>query len=66
MTPEAFLREYWQKKALLIRNALQGFEGLLTQQELMTLSGYEDAQSRLVTYKNNQWHLKHGYIRRTT
>ncbi|MBX3639558.1 MAG: cupin domain-containing protein [Nitrosomonas sp.] len=63
LTPEAFLREYWQKKPLLIRNALPGFEGLLTQQELMTLSGYEDAQSRLVTYKNNQWHLKHGPLK---
>jgi len=45
---------------LLVRNALPGFKGLLTPDELIELAGYEDAQSRLVTHKNKQWRLKHG------
>ena len=64
LAPETFLREYWQKKPLLIRQALPGFNGLLTKQELIALSGYEDAQSRLVTYSNHQWRLKHGPLRK--
>jgi len=60
LTPQTFLQQYWQKKPLLVRNALPGFNGLLNRQELIELAGYEDAQSRLVTYKNHQWKLKHG------
>ncbi|HQV89050.1 MAG TPA: cupin domain-containing protein [Nitrosomonas sp.] len=60
MTPQIFLRDYWQKKPLLVRNALPGFNGLLTKDELMELACCEDAQSRLVVQKNGKWRLKHG------
>ncbi|MGZ0019435.1 JmjC domain-containing protein [Nitrosomonas sp. wSCUT-2] len=60
LTPKAFLRDYWQKQPLLIRNALPGFKGLLTRDELVSLACSEDAQSRLVVQKNGRWQLKHG------
>lgn len=60
MTPKDFLRHYWQKQPLLIRNALPGFGGLLTPDELMKLACDEDAQSRLVVQKKGKWHLRHG------
>jgi 50S ribosomal protein L16 3-hydroxylase len=60
ITPEVFLHNYWQKRPLLVRNALPGFNGLLTQDELMKLACNENAQSRLVTRRNEKWHLKHG------
>ncbi|OQW40892.1 MAG: cupin [Proteobacteria bacterium SG_bin4] len=60
LTPKAFLRDYWQKQPLLIRNALPGFKGLLTRDELISLACSEDAQSRLVVQKNGRWQLKHG------
>lgn len=60
ITSKEFLRDYWQKQPLLIRNALPGFNGLLTRDELMKLACHEDAQSRLVIQKNGKWHLKHG------
>ena len=60
LTPKAFLQEYWQKKPLLVRNALPGFNGLLSQQELIELAGHEEAESRLVIFKNKQWKLKYG------
>jgi len=43
-----------------VRNALPGFNGLLTRQELIELANNEEAQSRLVTYKNSRWKLKYG------
>jgi 50S ribosomal protein L16 3-hydroxylase len=60
VTPKNFLRDYWQKRPLLVRNALPGFNGLLTREELMALACDEDAQSRLVIQRNGKWHLTHG------
>lgn len=60
LTPKVFLRDYWHKQPLLIRNALPGFKGLLSRDELISLACCEDAQSRLVVQKNGQWRLKHG------
>ena len=60
LTPSEFLREYWQKKPLLIRNAFPGFSGLVSPGELIELSGYEDAQSRLVAFDGQNWTLENG------
>ena len=60
ITPKEFLRDYWQKQPLLVRNALPDFKGLLTRDELMELACDEDAQSRLVIQRKGKWHLTHG------
>lgn len=61
LTHETFLRDYWQKKPLLVRNALPKFKGLLTYEELIQLAGNQDAQSRVVIKnKNKHWSVKHG------
>ena len=60
LSVKEFLRDYWQKKPLLIRQAIPGFSGLLTPRQLMQLTCEEDTQSRLVTHKGNQWELRHG------
>lgn len=58
LTVKEFLRDYWQKKPLLIRQAIPGFKGLLSPQQLIELACSDDAQARLVTHK--QWQLRHG------
>jgi 50S ribosomal protein L16 3-hydroxylase len=60
LSPDRFLAEYWQKKPLLIRQALPGFGSWLTPDSLRQLAGYEDAESRLVQFKGGRWHLRHG------
>lgn len=60
LSPGTFLREYWQKKPLLVRDALPGFQGLLTHSELIDLACRDDAQSRLITQKNGVWRVRHG------
>lgn len=60
LTPKVFLRDYWQKQPLLIRDALPGFKGLLTRDALISLAYSEEAQSRLVVQRNGRWQLKHG------
>ncbi len=51
ISPEKFLRDYWQKKPLAVRGALPGFQGFLTRDDLIQLACRDDAQSRLITRK---------------
>ena len=60
LTPTDFLRDYWHKKPLLIRNAIPGFKGLLSPQELVVLSCSEDVQARLVMCDKGKWSLENG------
>lgn len=60
ISPKQFLREYWQKKPLLIRQAIPGFQGILQPDELAGLACEEDAQSRLVRYSRGNWLLENG------
>lgn len=60
LSPAQFLREYWQKKPLLIRNAFFGFNGLLSKEELLSISFNEDALSRLVGFSHKKWTLLNG------
>ena len=60
ITPEAFLKEYWHKKPLLVRGAIPAFAGLLSPNELAGLACEEDVQSRLVSFSKKQWHCEQG------
>jgi 50S ribosomal protein L16 3-hydroxylase len=48
LTPERFLREYWQKKPLLVRQALPGFTGVVTPEKLCALARRDDTVARAV------------------
>lgn len=61
LTPAQFMRRHWQKKPLLVKGALPGFQPLLSRPELFALSGQEQVESRLVVQKPGvDWALKHG------
>lgn len=60
LTPAKFLADYWQKKPLLIRQAIPDFKGLLTPNELAGLACEEDVQARIITQKKGAWQVKHG------
>lgn len=60
LTPAEFLSEYWHKKPLLIKNAIPGFTGLLSPEELAGLACEDEVQSRIVEEINGQWHASHG------
>ncbi len=59
LTVNEFLRDYWQKKPLLIRQAIPGFKGLLGPQQLIDMACRDDVQARLVTLQRNKWQLLH-------
>lgn len=62
MTPAEFLRDYWQKRPLLIRNAFPGFESPLEPEDLAGLACEELALSRLIQHnaEGTQWQVEHG------
>lgn len=61
MPAEEFLRDYWQKKPLLIRQAFPGFESPLSADELAGLSLEEEVESRLVLeHGATPWELRRG------
>ncbi|MFK7873870.1 MAG: cupin domain-containing protein [Oligoflexales bacterium] len=59
---EEFLATYWQKKPCLIRQALNGFETVLSPDELAGLACEEGVDSRVITgdAEKNDWALKDG------
>jgi 50S ribosomal protein L16 3-hydroxylase len=65
LTPAAFLRRHWQKRALLMRHAVRGFRGCLSTQELFALSGRDDVESRIVIRERARWSTVQGPFRRS-
>lgn len=49
-----FMRRYWQKKPLLVRQAVPGFQPLLSRAELFALAQRDDVESRLVVQTRYQ------------
>ena len=56
------MRRYWQKKPLLIRQAVAGIQPMLSRQQLFALAESQDVESRLVVNDTHtgQWRLKSG------
>ena len=65
LSAAAFLRKYWQKRPLLVRQAVAGFKGLLSRAELFALAGRDDVESRLVRHARGRRTLTQGPFRAT-
>lgn len=62
LSPAQFLAEYWQKRPLLIRQALPGYHVPLSPEELAGLACEPEVESRLVLERGGArpWQLEHG------
>lgn len=60
LSPAQFMKKYWQKKPLLIRQAIPGIEAPLSRDELFALADNDDVESRLITHFRKRWALEHG------
>ncbi len=60
ISPREFLKTYWQKKPLLIRQAIPGFQPLLSREALFELASHDEVESRLITNFRQQWKMQQG------
>ncbi|TYT23958.1 cupin domain-containing protein [Luteimonas viscosa] len=62
MPPARFLRDYWQKRPLLVRDAFPGFASPIAPEDLAGLACEEFALSRLVRHdrERDAWQVQHG------
>ena len=64
LTPAQFMKRYWHKKPLLVRQAIPGFKPCLDRAGLVELAGREDVESRLIVHGDKGWKMKHGPLTR--
>lgn len=55
-----FMREYWQRKPLLVRAAFPGLVAPISRAELAALAARDDVESRMLTSDGGRWRLRHG------
>lgn len=64
ISPEVFMKRYWHRKPLLVRQAIPGFAPLLARSELFELAAREEVESRLVALQRRRgkesWSLQRG------
>ena len=60
LSPSQFMKRHWQKKPLLVRNAIPGFVPCVGRSELVALAGQEGVESRLIVDSPKGWQMKHG------
>lgn len=60
LTVEAFMRRYWQRRPLLVRQALTGLRPPVSVERLLALAARPDVQSRLVSSFAGRWALREG------
>lgn len=64
ISPQRFLREYWHKKPLLIRQAIPGFIPIVPRDALFSLATRPEVESRLIACTAGQWSFDHGPFKR--
>jgi 50S ribosomal protein L16 3-hydroxylase len=65
ITPAQFMRRYWQKKPLLVRQAIPQFVAPVQRAEMFALAAQEGVESRLIQLNEGAWKMRHGpFVRR--
>lgn len=68
LSPQQFMKRHWQKKPLLVRQAVPGMQPLLDRRALFELAGRDEVESRLITHQQRRgqdsWRLQHGPFQR--
>ncbi|WP_230179568.1 cupin domain-containing protein [Aquabacterium sp. CECT 9606] len=66
LSPQQFMRRHWQKKPLLIRQAMPGVKPPVDRTALFALAGQDEVESRLIVQDRatDDWRLRQGPIPR--
>jgi 50S ribosomal protein L16 3-hydroxylase len=64
LSPAQFMKRHWQKKPLLIRQAIPNMRPLIDRAALMDMVESEEVESRLIVRNGEKWTLKKGPLKR--
>jgi 50S ribosomal protein L16 3-hydroxylase len=67
ISPAEFMKTYWQRKPLLVRQAIPDFKALLSRSALFDLADHNEVESRLVMGANGgqrDWQMQRGPFKR--
>ena len=64
LSPQDFMRRHWQKKPLLVRQAVTGGIDLVSRTQLVALAAHDEVESRLIVYRAGRWMLRQGPLPR--
>jgi 50S ribosomal protein L16 3-hydroxylase len=67
LSPHVFMKRHWQKKPLLVRQAIPDFKPLIDRSALFEMAADEDVQTRMVIQDDGRgggWGFKHGPFHR--
>ena len=64
LSPHQFMRRHWQKKPLLVRQAVPGGTRLIERAQLFDLASHDEVESRLIVRRGAQWTLRQGPFKR--
>jgi 50S ribosomal protein L16 3-hydroxylase len=60
LSADIFMSRYWQKKPLLVRNAIPDFKGVVQAPELLALAQRDEIEARLVQRRRGSWRMSRG------
>lgn len=64
LTPAQFMKRYWHRKPLLVRQAIPGFQPCVGRTELVEMAAREEVESRLIVHCDKGWTMRHGPLSR--
>ena len=64
LSPTEFMKRHWQKKPLLIRQAIPGMKPLIDRTSLLEMLESEEVESRQIVRNGEKWTLKKGPMKR--
>jgi 50S ribosomal protein L16 3-hydroxylase len=65
LSPQTFMQVHWQKKPLLVRQAVPGGVALIGRTQLFEMASHEEVESRLIERRGDGWSLRSGPIKRS-
>src|SRR5688572_9483880 len=66
LTPQQFMLKHWQRRPLVVRQAMPTPVAPLSRAELFALAARDDVESRLVQNSGRRWSVAHGPFSRST
>jgi 50S ribosomal protein L16 3-hydroxylase len=64
LSPQVFMRRHWQKRPLLIRQAVPDAAPFISRAELFAMAARDDVESRLIVHQPKGWTLRQGPLPR--